>query len=231
MGVDRRSWAIYAAIVASLVACRLALAGAALDFKNPGQRLMLQWPALAALAAYGAAGVALCARAGFPPLWNAGLAQGRGFLLAVAHGVPIGLATIGMDLARPVAAVLGVETAHIPWPEAVPFYWYGAVFSEIWYHLVPVPLVVYLVAFRLRRGAGQEAAFWVALAVLAAWENRRFFDDPALWDATEALRNAVSYTANASEIWLLRRYGFLAALGQRVTIYSLWHVTWPALQG
>ena len=207
-----RSWVIYAGLIASLVVCRLLLATTALDFKTEGQRTIFSWWVLAAISVYGALGVYLMQRASFPDMWNR-----RGQLIAAAHGAVIGLATIALDIIKPMAPI------HHPLPEALPFYWYGAVISEIWFHLLPVPLLILVL------GRNKERAFWIALIVLSNWENRRFFTTPEMWTALDLARHLVTFAANASEIWLYRRYGFLAAISQRLVSYSLWHIAWPAL--
>ena len=217
----RRDFLVYGLLVATLIACKLLLSSANLDYKTEGQRVVFQWWALAAISACGLLGVYLSQKTDFPPML---FDSTRGPALAVSHGVVIGLTAILLDYIRPVAEVFGLTSIHIPLPEAVPFYWYGAVVSEIWFHLLPVPLFILVFGGKRHR----EKAFWAALIILSAWENRRFFANPALWNAIELARNLQTYAANASEIWLFRRYGFLAALLQRVTIYSLWHIAWPA---
>jgi hypothetical protein len=222
----RRSLAMFACLAGTLILCKLILAPVALDYKTEGQRIVFTWPALAAISAYGFLGVYLSWKAGFPPMWNERMQSGRGPIIAAAHGLVVGLAAVALDSIRPVAEVLGLKSVHIPLPEAIPFYWYGAVVSEIWYHLVPVPLFILVFGGKHHR----QKAFWAALIILSAWENRRFVTNPALWNAIECLRNLQTYAANASEIWLFRRYGFLAALLQRLASYSIWHIAWPAIQ-
>ena len=211
----------YAGLIASLIGCRLALAFVSLDFKTAGQRLMLQWWFLAAIAIYGALGVLLLKRTGFSGMST----TRRGALLAALHGALVGLATIAVDILRPLPSI------HHPLPEGLLVYWYGGVISEIWFHLLPVPLFVFAGSNLLLRGRHQERVFWIALVILSAWEGRRFFAQPETWDAIEIARNAVTYLANASEIWLFRRFGFMAAITQRMTGYALWHVAWPLLRG
>ena len=138
----RRSLAIFACLAGTLVHCKLLLAPVALDYKTEGQRIIFTWRALAAISAYGFLGVYLSAKTGFPPMWNEPMQSGRGPLIAASHGLIVGLAAVALDSIRPVAEVLGLKSVHIPLPEAIPFYWYGAVVSEIWYHLVPVPLFI-----------------------------------------------------------------------------------------
>ncbi len=156
---------LYAWLIASLIACRIALSFVPLDFKTPGQRLMLEWWFLAAGAAYGAIGVLLLSRTGFP-----GVATTRkGAVVAAAHGLVFGLATVAYDFLRP------MPNLHHPLPEGLLFYWYGGVVSEIWFHLLPVPLFVFVVSSLLLRGRHQEPAFWVALLLFSGWEGRRDF--------------------------------------------------------
>ena len=217
---------VYAWLVASLVACRIALAGTQIDFKNAGQRLIFDPAILAAMAAYGVVGVLLIRPTGFFGMRT----TVRGARLAAALGVLLGLASIAVDIVRPIEQVLGIPSAHHPLPEGLLFYWYGGVISEIWFHLVPAPLFVFAFSNLLLRGRHQDAVFLVGLLLLAGWEDRRFLLDPSRWEAIEGARTAVTYAANLTEIWLFRRYGFTAAITQRMTSYALWHVAWPALR-
>ncbi len=212
---------VYAYLVASLIACRLVLHCARVDFQTAGQRLMLEWWFLALLAVYGAIGVSLLRRTGFPGVGT----SRRGVVVAAVHGVPIGVATIVIDLLRPVPA------AHQPLPEGILLYWYGGVISEIWFHLLPVPLFVFAASNLLSRGRHHEPIFWLAAGVLSFWEGRRFLTQLELWNVLDAAAAFVTYAANLSEIWLFRRFGFMAAIMQRMASYALWHVLWPWLRG
>ena len=214
---------VYALLIASLVATKLAIGFVAIDFKTAGQALMFEWWFLAVLAVYGAAGVLLLRPAGFP-----GVATNRrGVLIAGAHGIPLGLAAIAVDAVRPLEEVLHLASAHHPLPEGLLVYWHGCVVSEIWFHLLPVPLLVFL-GSRLK---DRQAVFWVVACLVSFWEARRVLTDPDLWVATEIVRAGITYAANLSEIWLFRRYGFLAAIAQRLTSYALWHLAWPLVRG
>jgi hypothetical protein len=197
---------VYAALIATLVACRVALSYVPLDFKTPGQQLMLEWWFVPAIAVYGALGVLLLRRTGFP---GAGTTR-TGAMAAALHGLLLGLATVAYDFYQP------ARDLHHPLPEGILFYWYGGVVSEIWFHLLPVPLFVFVLSNLFLRGRHQEAAFWMALVLLSAWESRRGF-------------MLIPYLANASEIWLFRRFGFTAAVAQRMVIYAVWHIAWPAM--
>lgn len=214
---------IFASLIASLVGAKLLLDAAPLAFVTAGQELMFRWWFIAVLSLYGAMGVLLIPRTGF-----AGMSTTRrGTVLALVHGTVVGLCTIAVDAIRPVEEVLKVDSAHHPLPEGILVYWYGAVVSEIWFHLLPVPLFVFVIVHLTRRQERQEVAFWIAAAVLSLWEGRRILTDSELWVPIEIVRSAITYAANLSGIWLFRRFGFMTAVEQRLASYAWWHVLWP----
>lgn len=212
---------VFGWLALSLVACRLVLNFFALQLKTDGQRLMLEWPVLAGIILYGAAGTVLLRYSNFSRMG----ATPRGLAIAVVQGCAIAACTIAVDIVIPVAGFLGLAELHHPLPAAIPFYWYGAAVSEIWFHLLPVQLIFMAAA----RFGDRERAFWFALVVIAAWEGRRFFTAPQQHTPTGTILFMISYAANAGEIWLFRRYGFMTSVAQRMTAYALWHIAWPLI--
>ena len=215
---------VFVSLAVSMVVCKLVLTAMPLDFKTEGQRVMLLWPALAGILVYGAIGVVILRRSGFTTMTT----TPRGVLVAMVQGAAIGVATSLIDWVSPVSTTLGVNEMHHPLPEALPVYWYGAVFSEIWYHLLPVPVL--MLACR-RIADDQRRVFWLVLILLSTWEGRRFFTDPLLQTPFGTILFCITYAANASEIWLFRRHGFMAAVVQRMSSYAIWHIAWPAISG
>jgi hypothetical protein len=229
-----RNEGAYVLLIALMVLARVLLLLAELDPKNRGQQLALAWWFPLAIAAFGVPGVVLGPKAGFPHVYPAET-SGKRWLVTLILGFTTGILSSAVDWVKPLAPQIGLSSLHHALPEAVPFYFYGAVISEIVYHLTPVVLVVFLVSRLLpeekRTERTETYTFWCALLVLSAWEQKDFFLHPQLWSPIEIARNLVSYLANAIEIYLLRKWGFAMAVTQRLASYSIWHIAWPAMSG
>ncbi len=192
---------------------------------------MVKWPFVFSISLWGAVGVVLARRVGFPELWDPSIPSPRKWILPLVLGVFTGLASILFDVIHPLAQLYGLKSVHHPLPEGFILYIYGALISEIVFHLLPVPLILFLFSDLMLKRKHQNHVFWITAAILSLWESRPYVVDPGQWNWIETGRNTVSYLANIFEIWLFRSFGFLAAVEQRLVSYSLWHIVWPAISG
>jgi hypothetical protein len=222
---------IYVAIVTTMILCNVALLNQSLDLKTEGQRTMLQWPFVLFLSVWGAAGVFLARKIGFPEMWDPRVPSPRKWILPLILGAITGAGSIVFDLIRPISEVYGLKSIHHPLPEGIVVYVYAALISEILFHLLPIPLMMFLFSKLLLRQKYPNAVFWIVAAFASLWESRPYVMQPEQWNWIETGRHSVSYIANLFEIWLFRSFGFLASLEQRLVSYSFWHILWPAITG
>ena len=226
----RHSNLIFMAMIALMAICLVTIEAINPQPKNEGQRMAFQWPFFCFISLWGTAGFFLSRKTVLPDLWQPDISQTKRFGMSALHGLLLGSGTVVLDMIRPVAEVYGLESVHHLLPEAIPVYIYGAIISEFLYHLLPLPLVLYLFSRKFLLGRHHEFVFWLAAIALSFWEIRYQMFDPRFWNVIEVTRSTWSYLANLSELWLFSRYGFLAALNQRLASYSIWHLLWPALQ-
>ena len=113
-------------------------------------------------------------------------------------------------------------------PGSLLFYLGGAIIVEVFYRLIPIPLVMFLVSNLLLRGRWQQQVFWV-MAALTSLIEPASQDLPDLRTGTEVavgLNFIADYAMNFSQAIFSRRYGFLASIIPRVAMYLVWHVAY-----
>lgn len=229
-----RAYGPFLALVAWLVAVKLAILGGPPVFRSPAQAAVFAWPFLAVVLVAGLGGVWLSRRAGIPDLLDARIAPRRRFLAPVIIGGALGLAMLGSDWgfgwSLPMARGHGLPSIHIPFPASLLIYPGGAIIVCVVYYLVPIPLLAWLLSRGLWRGRHEARAFWIAGLLCAAIE-------PLTQDLTPSMRAlggvgalvfALDYAANAAQVVVFRNAGFLAVVTLRIAFYLVWHVA-PSL--
>ena len=100
---------------------------------------------------------------------------------------------------------------------------------EVFYRLLPIPLLLWLISNVALRGRGQDQVF-AALAALTSLIEPVTQDLPALQRPELAVAASVvfviDYALNLVQAILFRRSGFLAAILMRVATYAVWHVAY-----
>jgi hypothetical protein len=118
---------------------------------------------------------------------------------------------------------------NVPWPGSALFYPGGAVLVEVFYRLLPVPLLLWLICGLLLRGRRQSSAFWT-LAVLTSFIEPTTQDLGVLQYGVSPLVAGsewlTDFSFNFCQAALFRRYGFVAAIATRVAMYLVWHTAY-----
>jgi hypothetical protein len=236
------SFASFLALMAYLLLAKL-LVTYAFDesiFPHSSQKATFDWLFISILTAAGLLGVWLAHLTGFPEMWDARVSNWMRFLLPALLGVSFGLEEIVTDycsgLSQLVVAQLQIPFFHIRFPASAIVYPAGAIIVDTLYRLVPIPLLLWIVSSLILRSKGQERTFWVLAILLSLFEpvtqsgiislllgRETVFREHELLVAYQMLEG---YILNLLQAWLFRRYGFLACLTMRVSMYLIWHVLW-----
>lgn len=195
---------------------------------------LFSWPSIAIFGVAGAIGVWLSHRTGFPAAWDPRISNRERFLYPFLIGLAFGVALVAHDLLfhwidafRRLNPELPSFNALGPFPGPLLFYSGGAIIVEVFYRLLPIPVLLWLVSNVALRGRGQDKVFWVLAALTSLIE-------PATQDLIALQRSelvaaasvvfVIDYALNFAQAVLFRRYGFLASIFMRVATYAVWHV-------
>jgi hypothetical protein len=128
----RRSTVLFAILSLSLVAIKLLLDLALTDLPLRDQAAAFTWTLVLAIIAIGFAGLLADRASGFPDPLTDSARDWRGIRLAVITGAIYGLITIGMYVWHPVSSPLNTGSGwdHVRLPWSIPFYTFGAIFSN-----------------------------------------------------------------------------------------------------
>lgn len=107
-----------------------------------------------------------------------------------------------------------------PFPYSILHYATGAIFSEVYYRLIPLTLVMALARKFAKRYV--ETLFVVLALLTALWEPLLQWPQGPGWFVAYCVVSGFAF--NLIQAWLLRKYGFLAALCVRLGHYLLWHI-------
>lgn len=197
---------------------------------------LFSWPSIAIFGVVGAIGVWLSHRTGFPAAWDPRISNRERLLYPILVGLAFGVALVAHDLVfhwtdafRRLYPELPSFNALGPFPGPLLFYSGGAIIVEVFYRLLPIPLLLWLISNLAFRGRAQDRVFWV-LAGLTSLIEPLTQDLPAL-QRQELVAGAsvvfvIDYALNLGQAILFRRYGFLAAILMRVATYAVWHVAY-----
>ena len=200
--------------------------------KTDARSVLFSWPAIAIFGVAGLVGIGLSHRTGFPAAWDERISNRQRLVLPVLLGVGLGVLESGLDVPvqgmRFFAHVAGLPAYNAPWPGSPLFFAAGAIESEVFYRLLPVPLLLWLVSNLLLRGRGQTPVFWI-LAVLSSLIEPATDLDGLRVGASLAIVGAQlvpDLLLNLTQVVMFRRYGFFASIVTRVAMYLIWHVAY-----
>jgi hypothetical protein len=216
----------------ALVNLYIAFVGGGLE-KDPRIGLF-SWPSIAIFGVAGAIGVWLSHRTGFPAAWDPRISNRERLLYPILVGLAFGGVLVAHDLLfhwtdafRRLNPELPSFNALGPFPGPLLFYSGGAIIVEVFYRLLPIPLLLWLISNLVLRGRAQHRVFWVLAALTSLIE-------PATQDLIALQRSelvaaasvvfVIDYALNFMQALFFRRYGFLAAILMRVATYAVWHV-------
>lgn len=197
---------------------------------------LFSWPSIAIFGVAGAVGVWLSHRTGFPAAWDPRISNRGRLLYPILVGLAFGAALVAHDLLfhwtdafRRLNPELPSFNALGPFPGPLLFYSGGAIIVEVFYRLLPIPLLLWLISNVALRGRAQERVFWVLAALTSLIE-------PATQDLIALQRSelvaaasvvfVIDYVLNLAQAIVFRRYGFLSSILMRVAAYAVWHVAY-----
>ncbi len=229
----RSSYLIYLGLLAFLVAVKLLLTFAPVSSIVSAQAAAFAWPSLILVGAAGLLGIFLSTRTGFPDWWDARISARGRLLLPACIGVGAGVLFLAVErltnFEQIALAATGQASINVPFPASLYFYPAGAIITEILYRLAPLPLFLWLISNVALRHHFQRQVFW-ALAVLASLIEPAsqvvVFQGHA---GVMLILGSAIFAINLLEVWLFRKYGFLAPLMLRLAYYLVWHIIGGAL--
>jgi hypothetical protein len=225
-----RVWLVLVAFL-GVVNLFITYVGAGLESDPRAQ--LFSWPVIVVVGLLGLAGIWLSHRTGFPAAWDARISNRQRLVIPAVLGIGFGLLQAGLDLVfhwtQFFAQFSGLQAFNAPWPGSLLFYPGGAIWIEVFYRLLPVPLLLWLVSSLLLRGRAQTQVFWV-LAVLSSLIEPTAQDLDGLRFGASVLFVASQFIPdflfNLTQAVLFRNYGFVASIVTRVAMYLIWHVTY-----
>ena len=198
-------------------------------FADPDQAALFVWPAIGIYTLAGLVGAWLADRGAFPRPWTGWIVSRKAVLLPVLGGLALGVLLVALDLGTGFTKILlahqGLEQQFTGYLPMFLFSTAGSTIVELLYRLLPLTLLQWLIAERIRKGRGREQVFW-ALAVLTALvEPLGLIDSILLYPVPVAAAYfSHMFGLNLFQAVMFRRSGFLAAIVVRVAFYMIWHV-------
>ncbi|TMC79904.1 MAG: hypothetical protein E6J09_00875 [Chloroflexi bacterium] len=222
---------VWLALVGFLVIVELFITFVGAGLQNDPRAELFSPPAILIVGLAGLAGIWLSHRTGFPPAWDPSVPARWRFVYPSLIGIAIGLFLSVADNFLHWTATFsspGGGPFNAPFPGSLVFYPGGAIIVEVFYRLLPIPLVIFVVSNLALGGRWQEQVFWV-LAALTSLIEPASQDLPDLRAGTElavGLNFVGDYALNFFQAVMFRRYGYLASIILRVATYLVWHVAY-----
>jgi hypothetical protein len=225
-----RVWLLMVAFL-GVVNLFIIFVGAGLE--NDPRSVLFSWPAIGAVGVAGLIGIWFSHRTGFPAAWDGRISNRQRLVVPGVLGVGLGLLESGLDVVfhwtQFFAQFSGLAAFNAPWPGSLLFYSGGAILVEVFYRLLPVPLLLWLVSNVLLRGRGQIQVFWV-LALLSSLIEPATQDLDGFKFGASLLLVASGFVPdfllNLAQVVMFRNYGFVASIVTRVGMYLVWHVAY-----
>jgi hypothetical protein len=224
-----RVWLVLVAFL-GVVNLLITFVGAGLE-RDP-RSVLFSWPAIAVVGLAGLGGIWFSHRTGFPAAWDARISNHQRLLIPAVVGIGLGLLESGLDV--PVhgmqffAQFGNLPAYNAPWPGSPLFYAGGAIVVEVFYRLLPVPLLLWLVSNLLLRGRAQSQVFWVLALPSSLIEPYTDLDGLQLGASLLVVGSQLvpDFLLNLTQVVLFRNYGFVASIVARIAVYLIWHVAY-----
>jgi hypothetical protein len=217
---------IYLSLVVMLVMIKMILALTPVRVIVPAQAVGSSWQFLTPLTILGLVGVWLSQKTGFPEMGDVSAKQW--FPISALLGLGAAGILILLNLIQPLGAI------NVPFPISILLYAQGGIETEIVLHLIPIPLLLWLISSLILRNRWQEQVFWGVAIVLSLSEPLGMISVISQKGLLEqsiipVFMILVSYSMNLIGAYLFRKFGFLAPLTMRLSLYLGWHVVFGAL--
>jgi hypothetical protein len=138
----------------------------------------------------------------------------------------------GMGLSRVAAQAIGQHSINVPFPASLAHYAFGAVIEECMAHLIPIPILCWLVGVLALRDRHRLIVFWVVASLASLLEPAGQAMPLAAHTPTLALIVAATeYAGNLVLAGLFLRFGWAALIVARLVQELTWHVAWPLVAG
>jgi hypothetical protein len=204
-------------------------------FAHPSQAQILRPSVVLSIFMLALLGVYISIRTGMTADPLAVALRRQALFHAVGGGVLLGLLTVAADylsgFSSAVANTLQIASIHIGFPESAYVYAVGAVIVECLYRFIPVS-ILYGLMFKRMRGRHGAALFWMLGTLTALIEPMS--QAPLAGQAAGLFVPlfGLIFMFNMTEVWLWRRYGWVAPVVSRLCFYGIWHVAvGPVLTG
>ena len=182
-----------------------------------------------AIGVMGLIGVWLSMRSGFPGAWDAKVNNRQRLVLPILAGLVLGSLFLATDVSTGFSRLQEeqglVRSTDIAFPASLVFYPAAAIFAEVVYRLLTIPLLLGLISIFVRGQSSREVVFW-GLAILTSLIEPVTNNAAAQVLAPLALVFVLvqSFGANFLQAVLFRKYGFLASILLRVAFYIPYHI-------
>ena len=199
------------------------------QFVDRSQSGLFEPPGVLAIGVLGLIGVSLSMRTGFPNAWDARISNTQRLLIPITTGLLLGSLFLATDLITNMSRLqqeqLNIEATDVAFPASLFVYSAGAIFVEVVYRLLTIPLLLGTISILVRGQSAREKVFW-ALAVLTSLIEPLTNTAASQFLAPFALTIVLiqSFGANLLQAVFFRKYGFLAAILVRVAFYIPSHI-------
>lgn len=219
-------WAVvvgYLGVVTMLVSTVLPV-----SFVDRSQAGFFEVQGWIAMSVLGAIGVFLSNRTGFPDPVSRAIPGWRRFggpaLIGLVAGSLFLLTDVVTGLSRLQAEKFNLPSTDIGFPASLLVYSAAAVYVEIVFRLLPLPLLMFIVCNLILRGRAPTPVFWASAVLTSLIEPLSQIGTQVLAPLPWALVLTETFATNLAQAAVFRRYGFLASILVRVTFYLVYHV-------
>jgi hypothetical protein len=199
------------------------------QFIDRSQSGIFETQGIVAIGVMGLLGVWLSMRTGFPNAWDAKVSNKQRLFIPVIAGLLLGSLFLATDLITDMSRLqeehLNIQSTDVAFPASIFVYSAGAIFVEVVYRLLTIPLLLAVVSMFIRSEGAREKVFW-ALAILTSLIEPLTNTAASQYLAPLALTFVLvqSFAANFLQAFFFRKFGFLAAILLRVAFYIPFHV-------
>ena len=197
------------------------------------QKSLFSWKAIGIISILGLSAIYMLNLTGLKKLWDVDIRIEKKIILPFVAGLFLGFIQSVYDMftgaGAKIAASMGLENMHIPFPLSIPIYTGGAIIVSTIYYLIPISIIVYLVSTKILKGKAEGTVFWSTGILIALFEP---LTNPGISVLQEvgvvALPLSISVLVfNLATILSIRKFGFIAALFLRIGHYAVWHMLYP----
>lgn len=151
----------------------------------------------------------------------------KGFLLSSGLACLFGLIIIIVDLLEAFPPDINVS-----FPESLLFYPAIGFIVEIFFHLLPLTLLIALFTSMAKKWSFNKVV-WISIILVALIEP--IYQGSSVFGEQETTGTNIYvgihiFLINLCQLWLFKRYDFISMYLFRLIYYLIWHVTWGYLR-